>query len=485
MDARPRLAHLRLGAHDPEISAITADSRLVRPGALFVALSGSKDDGRRFIVDAVARGAAAVLTDPAAADAIEKEITVPVFADPNPRRRLALIAARFHTTQPATVAAVTGTNGKTSTASFTRQIWATAGCKAASIGTLGIEDPEGLRAGSMTTPDPVALHQALADLAGRGVDHVVMEASSHGLDQYRLDGVRMVAAAFTNLTQDHLDYHGTMDAYLAAKQRLFEHVLAPGGVAVLNADIPEFAVVADAARSAGHPILDFGTAGKALKLVSRRATAIGQVLELDVLGRRLCVELELFGTFQAMNALAALGLAIATGIKPDCAVTAMGRLQGVRGRVEKVVETENGASVFVDYAHTPDGLDKILTALRPHAKGRLVCVFGAGGDRDTTKRPKMGAIAAALADVAIVTDDNPRSEDPAAIRRAVLDGCPGGIEIGDRAAAIETAMRKLESGDVLVIAGKGHEQGQTVAGVVYPFDDATVARLTAARLSGA
>ena len=464
---------------NPDITGITADSRLVRPGALFVALSGSKADGRSFVADAVTRGAAAVLTDTGSAAALAQTLAVPVFGDSNPRRALALMAARFHGAQPKTVAAVTGTNGKTSTASFTRQIWAAAGLRAASIGTLGVEGPDGLIPGSMTTPDPVVLHGMLADLARDRIDHAVMEASSHGLDQYRLDGVRITAGAFTNLTQDHLDYHGTMEAYLEAKLRLFEHVLAPGGIAVLNADIPEYPALAAASREAGHPILDFGTQGQALRLVARHPGPTGQVLDLDVLGRRRSVELPLVGSFQAMNALAALGLAIATDVPPDIAIEALTKLTVVRGRVEKVVDLPNGATVFVDYAHTPDGLDKVLTALRPHAANRLVCVFGAGGDRDPTKRPKMGAIVADLADIAIVTDDNPRSEAPEAIRAAILTGAPGAREIGDRRAAIGEGADLLRDGDVLVVAGKGHEQGQLVGGVTYPFDDV---RETAAAL---
>jgi UDP-N-acetylmuramoyl-L-alanyl-D-glutamate--2,6-diaminopimelate ligase len=470
---------------DLEISGITADSRQIRPGALFVALAGTKADGRSFVADAVARGAAAVLTDPESAAALGPNCAVPVLGDINPRRRLALIAARFHDGQPEIVAAVTGTNGKTSTASFTRQLWAAAGHRAAAIGTLGVEGPDSDLPGSMTTPDPVALHRILADLKRAHVDHAVMEASSHGLDQYRLDGVRITAAAFTNLTQDHLDYHRTMAAYFAAKLRLFEQVLAPGGVAVLNADIPEFPALAEAARHAGHPVLDFGAAAQTLRLIARQADAAGQILDLDVLGRRRQVRLPLVGGFQAMNALAALGLAIATDIAPDRALDALAGLTVVRGRVEKVAELSNGAAVFVDYAHTPDGLDKVLTALRPHAANRLVCVFGAGGDRDPTKRPLMGEIVRHLADLAIVTDDNPRSEDPAAIRAAIRAACPDALDIGDRACAIETAMRGLVSGDVLVVAGKGHEQGQTIAGIVHPFDDAAVARTVAARIEGA
>ena len=469
-------------ARDPDIRSITADSRQVSPGTLFVALPGVAHDGRRFIAEAIGRGAAAILTDAAGA-APHADAAVPVLVDENPRRRLALLAAQFHSPQPKTVAAVTGTNGKTSTASFTRQIWADAGLKAASVGTLGIEGPEGLRPGAMTTPDPVTLSRALADLAAEGIDHAVLEASSHGLDQYRLDGVRIAAGAFTNLTQDHLDYHKTMAAYLAAKLRLFEHVLAPGGTAVLNADIPEFAEAAAVARGAGHPVLDFGAQATALRLIQRTGTPTGQRLDLEILGRRRTIDLPLVGTFQAMNALAALGLAIATGVDPDRAVEALTRLTGVRGRVELVATLANGAAVFVDYAHTPDGLEKILTALRPHASGKLVVAFGAGGDRDPIKRPLMGAMCARLADVQIVTDDNPRSEEPAAIRRAILAACPGAIEIGDRADAIAHGIALLRAGDVFVIAGKGHEQGQTVAGVVHPFDDAEVAR-TAVAASG-
>jgi len=467
---------------DSDILGITADSREVRPGFLFAALPGGKADGRRFVADAVSKGAAAVLTDVEGA-ALLADLAVPVYADPNPRRRLALAAARFYAVQPATMAAVTGTNGKTSVASFTRQIWQADGSAAASIGTLGIERASGLEPGAMTTPDPVTLHAALARLACEGIDHAVMEASSHGLDQYRLDGVTLQAAAFTNLTQDHLDYHGTMDAYLAAKLRLFGEMLLSDGIAVLNADVPEFAATSTAAGR--RDILDYGVSAKAIRLAGKRLAEGGQLLDLEVLGRPYTVALPLVGTFQAMNALAALGLALATGVPADKAVAALASLQGVRGRMERVATLANGAPVFVDYAHTPDGLEKVLTALRPHASGRLVCVFGAGGDRDPTKRPKMGAMVARLADLAIVTDDNPRSEEPAAIRRQILDACPDAADIGNRAEAIEWAMEQLRPGDLLVIAGKGHEQGQTIAGTVYPFDDKTVARTIASRLGEA
>jgi UDP-N-acetylmuramoyl-L-alanyl-D-glutamate--2,6-diaminopimelate ligase len=469
---------------DPEITGLTADSRRVEPGHLFVALPGTRDDGRRFIDDAVARGAAAILVD-AAAPRPNLPERVALLTTPFPRRALAHLAARFHGRQPRTIAAVTGTNGKTSTASFTRQLWAFADKPAASIGTLGIEGPNGLVAGGLTTPDPVALHEALAALARDGVEHVAMEASSHGLDQARLDGVRLTAAAFTNLTQDHLDYHGTMAAYFAAKRRLFDDLLIPGGTVVLNADVPEFAELADSARARHQQIIDYGFNARTIQILSMTPLPHGQRLVIEILGREITIDLALVGPFQAMNALAALGLALATGIGADLAVAGLARLQGVRGRVEHVATLPNGAPVFVDYAHTPDGLEKVLTALRPHTLGRLVCVFGAGGDRDPTKRPKMGEIVARLADEAIVTDDNPRGEDPAAIRAAILAACPGATEIGDRAAAIDQAIRTLASGDLLVIAGKGHEQGQTIAGIVHPFDDASVARACVQRLSEA
>ncbi|HLY56140.1 MAG TPA: UDP-N-acetylmuramoyl-L-alanyl-D-glutamate--2,6-diaminopimelate ligase [Stellaceae bacterium] len=479
----PSLAAAGHGApHDPEILGITADSRAVRPGYLFVALPGSHADGRRFVDDAVQRGAAAVLTDTETAPEIAGRLSIPVFADANPRRRLAQAAARFYGPQPDIVVAVTGTNGKTSTASFTRQIWQGVGYPAASIGTLGIERPEGLEPGSMTTPDAPALHAALAALKRDGIENVAMEASSHGLDQHRLDGVRLTAAAFTNLTQDHLDYHGDMGSYRAAKLRLFSEVLATGGTAVLNADSPEFDTFRGAVQGRGRTVLDYGKNARALRLVSRKVHPTGQTLRVAWRGHSYEIGLDLLGEAQAMNALAALGLALATDIPIQAAIRSLEEVKTVRGRFEHIVSRNDGAKVFVDYAHTPDGLEKVLTAFRPHTAGRLVCVFGAGGDRDPTKRPKMGAAVAALADIAIVTDDNPRSEDPAAIRRAIIEACPSAIEIGDRAAAIEAAMRMLGPGDILVIAGKGHEQGQTVGATVLPFDDATVVREVARRL---
>jgi UDP-N-acetylmuramoyl-L-alanyl-D-glutamate--2,6-diaminopimelate ligase len=474
------------GNPDPKIIGLTADSRQVRPGYLFAALRGTRSDGRAFAGEAVARGAAAILTDDAAALALdERSRAVPVVTDENPQRRLALFAARFFGRQPTTIAAVTGTNGKTSVAHFTREIWTALGQPAASLGTLGLVSPDGRRSGALTTPDPVALHRDLCDLGRSGVEHAVIEASSHGLHQYRLDGVAVAAAAFTNLTRDHLDYHRDMDSYRAAKDRLFTDLLVPRGRAVLNADSPEFARLATLCRAHGHDVISYGTAAKAdLRLRDRVALPTGQKLVLDLYGQSRETNLSLVGDFQALNVLAALGLAVASGGELGPAAAALERLSGVPGRMQPVGETTDGAAVFVDYAHTPDALATVLTALRPHTHNRLVVVFGAGGDRDRGKRPLMGEVAARLSDQAYVTDDNPRSEDPAAIRRAITAAAPHAIEIGDRRAAIGAAIAGLHAGDVLVIAGKGHETGQIVGTEVHPFDDVVVAReaLTAGAL---
>lgn len=466
------------------ITGLTADSRAVRPGFLFAALPGSRADGRAFVPQAVAQGAVAVLLPAAGPRPEDLPAGIAVLTAEEPRHAFALMAARFHGAQPATVCAVTGTNGKTSTAVFTQQIWAALGLQGAALGTLGVIGAGLDRSGSLTTPDPVTLHAILAEAAKAGCTHLCMEASSHGLDQHRLDGVTVAAAAFTNLTRDHLDYHGTEDAYLAAKARLFTDVLAPGGIAVLNADVPEFTLLAAAASKAGRRVTAYGTQGQDLRLLGRAPTATGQHLDLCVAGTDYHVELPLAGGFQAMNALAALSLVIAGGADPARAVATLETLRGVPGRLEPVGTTAGGAAVFVDYAHTPDALETVLNALRPHAAGKLVVVFGCGGDRDRGKRPQMGAIAARLADACIVTDDNPRSEDPAAIRAEVLAGCPHATEIGDRRAAIRAAVAGLTAGDVLVIAGKGHESGQTIGATVQPFDDRVEARAALSDLGG-
>jgi UDP-N-acetylmuramoyl-L-alanyl-D-glutamate--2,6-diaminopimelate ligase len=472
-------------AGDPEILGLSADSRTVEPGFLFAALPGTRVHGGAFAAEAAARGAVAVLTDDPAAlalpDAARRHLAIVV--DPEPQRRLARIAARFFGRQPETIAAVTGTNGKTSVVHFTREIWTALGETAASLGTLGLVTAKGCRPGALTTPDPVALHRDLARLAADGVEHVALEASSHGLAQRRLDGISARAAAFTNLTRDHLDYHRDMDAYRAAKDRLFTTLLAPGAAAVLNADSEEYPRLAALCQDRGHPVVAYGAdPAAALHFIACRPSDGGQHLVVEVEGRRHELRLPLPGAFQAMNALCALGLAIATGAPAAAATPALERLSGVPGRMQKVAETPAGGTVIVDYAHTPDALATVLAALRPHARGRLLALFGAGGDRDPGKRPLMGAAAARIADLVYVTDDNPRSEPPAAIRRAVLAGAPGAIEIGGRREAIAAAIAELRAGDILVVAGKGHETGQIVGDRTLPFDDAEIARAAARSL---
>ncbi len=472
---------------DIDIRGLAADSRAVEPGFLFAALPGAKLDGRRFVADAVARGAVAVLTDDpgALASLAQRQPPVRVIFDANPRRRLARMAARFYAPQPETLVAVTGTNGKTSVTVFARQIWRQLGHRAASLGTIGIVGPDFEHPGALTTPDPVSLHRELNLLARAGIDYVALEASSHGLDQFRLDGLELSAAAFTNLTRDHLDYHRDMEAYFTAKARLFTELLPPDGTAVLNADSAEAMRLAEMCRRRGQTVIGFGAAtGADLRLVAARPLASGQEIELQVFGERRTFVLPLMGAFQASNALAALGLAIATGAPVERALDALPLLQGVPGRLEHVASHPNGAPVIVDYAHTPDALETVLGALRAHCRGRLVAVFGCGGDRDAGKRPQMGEIAERRADLVIVTDDNPRGEDPAAIRRAILARCPKAEEVGDRAQAIRRGLALLRSGDVLLIAGKGHERGQIVAGVTHPFEDAAVARQAVAELGG-
>jgi UDP-N-acetylmuramoyl-L-alanyl-D-glutamate--2,6-diaminopimelate ligase len=460
---------------DPVITGVTADSRKVAPGSLFVALPGSAADGRAFIPQALSQGAAAILA-PSDTDAA----LAPVLVTSGDVRRAYAIAARgFYGAQPKTCVAVTGTNGKTSVAAFCRQIWAALGLTAASMGTLGVLKQAGnvnqaLTGPGLTSPDAADAARMLAQLASEGVTHLALEASSHGIDQRRLDGVTLKAAAFTNLTQDHLDYHGTMEDYRAAKLRLFETLLPRGRTAVLNADSDAWSSFASASIMSGLGVMGVGQRGRDLTLVARRAVPEGQRLTLEVRGEIHEILLPLAGAFQASNALVAAGLCIAAGEDTSRVLAAMEKIEGAQGRLQRIGGAAKG-EVYVDYAHTPDGLETVLKALRPHATGRLIVVFGAGGDRDRAKRPLMGEIAGRLADVAIVTDDNPRSEDPAAIRNAVREGCPAAIEIGDRRQAIHHAIGDMRDGDVVVIAGKGHEQGQIVGGVTHPFDDATEA----------
>ena len=462
---------------DPDVLGLTADSRAVRPGWLFAALPGAKADGRQFVAQAVAAGACAVLV-PAGTGFADQKPAVPVIEAADPRAAFAHLAAAFHGRQPEIVVAVTGTNGKTSTVTFARQIWTALGRKAASLGTLGLVGAGLDHYGAMTTPDPVALHADLARAAAAGVDRLAMEASSHGLEQRRLDGVRLSAVGFTNLTRDHLDYHGTMEAYFDAKALLFNRLAERGAAAVLNADAPQFAALRQIAETRGLRVIGYGAAGAEIRLADAQSTPRGRRLKLEVFGEKVEVELPLAGGFQTANALCALGLVVGADDSVDIlsAINHLSALDGVPGRLQHVAETPEGAPVFVDYAHTPDALETVLKALRPHAAGRLVCVFGCGGDRDPGKRPVMGELAGRLADRAIVTDDNPRGEEAGSIRAAVKAGWPGLEEIGDRAEAIRAAVADLRAGDVLVVAGKGHEQGQIVGTEVRPFDDAATAQ---------
>jgi UDP-N-acetylmuramoyl-L-alanyl-D-glutamate--2,6-diaminopimelate ligase len=449
---------------------LTSDSRKVEPGFLFAALAGSKTHGARFVADAVAHGAVAVLGRPELADEA-KALGVRFIADENPRLGLARMAAEFYGAQPNLVAAVTGTKGKSSIVAFLREIWAALGKPAASLGTLGVVGPKGETPLSHTTPDPVEIHALLAQLKKDGVEHLALEASSHGLDQFRLDGVKIAAAGFTNITRDHMDYHQSFEHYLAAKLRLVDEVVAPDGVAVINADAEHADKFIAAAKRRGLRLITVGEGAETIQLASRRESGDAQELTIAFAGKSYQVLLPLAGAFQASNALVAAGLAIGLGENAAKVFAALAHLKGAPGRMEKVAFAASGAPIYVDYAHTPDSLEKVLQALRPHTKNRLHLVFGCGGDRDKGKRPLMGQIAAALADSVMVTDDNPRSEDAAAIRRQILATAIGAREIGDRHAAIRTAIAALEPGDVLVIAGKGHETGQYVGGQVIPFSD--------------
>jgi len=453
---------------DLAVGGVTADSRSVKSGDVFVAIAGGKADGLRFVGPAIAAGAVAIVAERLPEGGLPEGIAF--IRARNARRALALIAAKFYPRQPPTIAAVTGTSGKTSVVAFTRQIWVALGHRAASIGTIGIVSPRGESYGSLTTPDPVALHRSLQALVGEGVTHLAIEASSHGLDQFRLDGLQFTAAAFTNVTRDHLDYHADFAAYLAAKLRLFAALMQPGRAAIVNVDQEHAEAVLAVAEERGLSILSVGRRGTGIRLLEAVIDGYAQKLRLEHGGEIFQVRLPLVGEFQVENALVAAGIAIATGGEPAAAFAALERLVGAKGRLD-LVGTSRGASIFVDYAHKPDALAKALDALRPCAAGRLVVVFGAGGDRDRGKRPLMGAIAAAKADRVIVTDDNPRSEDAGAIRAAILAGAPGAAEVGDRREAIRSAIADLRPGDVLLVAGKGHETGQIVGDRILPFSD--------------
>lgn len=485
-----RLAEL-LGSVSPEntdpmleITGLTADSRDVQPGFLFAAFSGTQSDGAQYIPEACRKGARMVLLSPAAAAKCRRECAVSaalLLTDPNPRRRYAELAARFYGAQPEHIAAVTGTNGKTSVAEFCRQIWTQLGRRSASIGTLGVRGNHpgaGFEGGGHvhTTPPPEILHAALARLAHTGVTHVALEASSHGLAQYRLDGVRVAAAALTNITRDHMDYHADAASYMYAKLRLFGEVLRPGGVAVLNREDASYSEAEALSWARGHNIISVGGRYGDVRIAGSDPHAKGQRLRIAYGERQWEVELPLIGRFQAMNALMASALVIGCGEDPDDVMGALPGLQGVPGRLQVAGHAASGATVLVDYAHTPEALRTVLAAVRPFCSGRLHVLFGCGGERDRGKRPLMGAVASELADHVIVTDDNPRSEDPASIRASVLAACPGAAEIPGRAEAIRAGMEGLAGNDMLILAGKGHETGQEIAGTVYPFDDCVEVR---------
>ena len=466
-----KLAALTGGAETATVTGFAIDHRKVAPGVVFGAFQGAVVNGEDFIPAAIAGGAIAVVARPEAR--VEGAVHI---ADAVPRRKFAELAARFFAPFPQTAVAVTGTNGKTSTVEMVRQLWRMTGFHAASIGTLGVTTGDDRVSIGLTTPDVVTFLSNVAGLAREGVSHVAFEASSHGLDQYRTEGLNVQAAAFTNLSRDHLDYHGTMEAYLDAKLRLFTEVLAQDGVAVVWADDAASARVMEVARERAILVLSVGSAGETLKLISRAPTLLGQVLEIIADGKTYKINLPLIGAYQAANALTAAGLVIACGGDVAATLANLARLQPVRGRLERAVIAKSGAPVYVDYAHTPDALEAAIAALKPHAAGRLIAVIGAGGDRDQGKRAAMGAVAEGMADHVIVTDDNPRSEDPAAIRAMVLAGAPSASEIGSRRDAIGAAIAEAGPQDIVLIAGKGHEQGQIVGDLVLPFDDVSVAR---------
>ncbi|MET1755445.1 UDP-N-acetylmuramoyl-L-alanyl-D-glutamate--2,6-diaminopimelate ligase [Novosphingobium sp. RD2P27] len=461
---------------EADVTGFAIDHRKVAPGTVFGAFPGARFNGEAFIPAAIEAGAVAIVARPEAT--VQGAVH---FANADPRHAFARLAAGFFTPVPEALVAVTGTNGKTSTVELTRQLWRMAGLRAASIGTLGVTTSDESVSTGLTSPDIVTFLSNMTGLAREGVTHVAYEASSHGLSQYRSEGPRVAAGAFTNLSRDHLDYHATMEDYFAAKMRLFEDVVAQDGTAVIWADDVWSQKAIAHAEGRGLALFTVGTRGTGLKLIERTPTALGQTLHIEHNGKALKLELPLIGAYQAANALVAAGLVIATGGEPGLTFDAMKRLQTVRGRLERAAISAKGAPIYVDYAHTPDALAAAIAALRPHVAGRLIVVFGAGGDRDQGKRPEMGRAACQDADVVIVTDDNPRGEDPAAIRAMVLAGCDDGAkEIGDRSEAIGAAIAEAGSGDIVLVAGKGHEQGQVVGSGadtrVLPFDDVTVAR---------
>jgi UDP-N-acetylmuramoyl-L-alanyl-D-glutamate--2,6-diaminopimelate ligase len=458
-----------------EVTGFAIDHRKVAPGTIFGAFQGAKVNGEDYIAAAIASGAVAVVARPTAI-----VVGAVHIKSDNPRQEFARIAARYFLPFPSVLVAVTGTNGKTSTVELTRQLWRMSGLSAASIGTLGITTSDEQVVTGLTTPDVATFLSNLAGLEREGVSHVAFEASSHGLDQYRIEGISVAAAAFTNLSRDHLDYHGTMEAYFAAKMRLFQDLVQDGGSAVIWADDSASADVTALARSRNLRLITVGTKGETIKLVERTIGHLGQNLVVEAEGMTYKIALPLIGAYQIANALTAAGLVIAAGGDVAATLASLARVQGVKGRLERAVISKSGAPVYVDYAHTPDALEAAVAALRPHASGRIILVFGAGGDRDSGKRREMGAIAVRDADVTIVTDDNPRSEDPAAVRRAILAAAPGATEIGDRRAAIRAAIAMAQADDIVLIAGKGHETGQEIQGIKHPFNDVEVARECAA-----
>jgi len=456
---------------DEQVVGLTCDSREVKPGFVFAALPGTVTDGRKFIESALEKGASAIVSTG------DMDLPVPYLASAEPRVAYAQMAAKLYAGQPKTLVAMTGTNGKSSTVEFLRQIWAYAGKQAACFGTLGVQAPKGYRPLTHTTPDAVALHKTLSELSSEGVTHAAMEASSHGLDQYRLDAVQITAAGFTNLTQDHFDYHADAEDYFLAKARLFAGLTPANAPVVINTNDEYGQRLVKMCEERGQDVMQVGWSGQDIRIDEVMPRAASQMITLVVKGERYKIELPLAGEFQVLNAISALGLAMVTGVEKGTALKALENLEGVAGRMERAGQTKDGAPIFVDFAHTEDGLDKLLRSVRPHTMGKIVVAFGCGGDRDPDKRPKMGKVAAKLADDVIVTDDNPRTEDAATVRKAVLKGCPDAAEIGDRAAAIREGIKRLAPQDCLVIAGKGHEQGQIVGTEVIPFSDVEQVKL--------